>query len=129
MPNPDQPVSPAAPNPAAEPQPQQNPHLEGGGESDEVAHPAPDQEEREVGHRELHTLIHNQLRHHCERGRPKWQLSQSAEMEEIYSDSAKHILEYDLEISKDTGAESLREWIDNLKQNPDLLKELYNEFK
>jgi len=36
--------------------------------------------------------IFEQLRHYCERGRPKWQLSDSDEKEAIYAEAARHIV-------------------------------------
>jgi hypothetical protein len=95
----------------------------------EVAHPAPDQEERAALRRKLHTIIHEQLRHECERGLPKWQLSNSSEMAEVYSSAAEMIVSYDLEISAETDAESLCEWVENIRKDPNLLKPLIQEYR
>ena len=71
---------------------------------------------------ELHTLVREQLRHYCERGRPKWLLSNSAEMRENYSRGATHIIS-SLEIGPTISEHQC--WIDHLRSNPTTLYELY----
>ena len=75
---------------------------------------------------ELHTLVREQLRHYCERGRPKWQLSNSAEMRENYSRGATHIIS-SLEIGPTISEHQC--WIDHLRSNPTTLYELYKEYR
>ncbi|KAL5746699.1 hypothetical protein ACOSQ2_023996 [Xanthoceras sorbifolium] len=49
-------------------------------------------------------------------------------MREVYSSTAENIMSYDLEISKETNAESLREWRDKIDQAPNLLKPLIKDY-
>ncbi|KAI5311506.1 hypothetical protein L3X38_000232 (mitochondrion) [Prunus dulcis] len=74
----------------------------------EVAHPAPDQNERAALLRDIHTLIREQLREYCARG--KGGLAHSPEMLELYSSSAKAIMSYDLDIPAETDTETPRRW-------------------
>lgn len=80
----------------------------------EVAHPAPDQEERAALLRDIHTLIREQLREHCEKGKGRLSVH-FPEMTEIYSSAAKAIMSYDLGISTETDTETLRRWVENLR--------------
>jgi hypothetical protein len=77
---------------------------------------------------ELHTLVREQLRHYCERGRPKWQLSSPASEEQkaIFADSANHIIS-DLEIGATVSEHQY--WIDHLRSNPTALYDLFKDFK
>ena len=92
----------------------------------EVAHPAPDQNERAALLRDIHTLIREQLREYCARG--KGGLAHSPEMLELYSSSAKAIMSYDLDIPAETSAADLRKWRENIRGDPNLLKPLIKEW-
>ena len=82
----------------------------------EVAHPAPDQNERAALLRDIHTLIREQLREYCARG--KGGLAHSPEMLELYSSSAKAIMSYDLDIPAETDTETPRRWVGEYKGGP-----------
>lgn len=90
--------------------------------------PAPDQEEGAALRRELHALIREQLVEECERGKGRLSFH-SPEITEVYSSAAERIMSYDLEISAETDAESLREWVENIKKDPNLLKPLIPKFR
>ena len=99
-----------------------------------MEHPAPPhpafpllQEQGERGDliRQLHRLISDQFRHHCERGLPQWRRSRSTEW---FEEGARLILN-DLEISSAMSSNELREWINRIRNHPDELKEIYDYFK
>ncbi|KAM7249923.1 hypothetical protein ACFE04_019702 [Oxalis oulophora] len=73
---------------------------------------------------ELHTLVREQLRHYCERGRPKWRLSDKKE--DFYSEATDQILS-DLEMG--TTISEYEAWIKTLKSSPTTLAGLYKEYK
>lgn len=83
----------------------------------EVAHPAPGQNERAALLRDIHTLIREQLREYCAKGKGRLS-AHSPEMLELYSSSAKAIMSYDLEISAETGTEPPRRWGREYKGGP-----------
>ena len=49
------------------------------------------------------------------------------EMAEIYSSAAENIMSRDLEISAEMDTETLRGWVEEIKENPNLLKSLIRE--
>ena len=49
------------------------------------------------------------------------------EMTEIYSSAPKAIMSYDLEIPAETDTETLRGWVEEIKENPNPLKSLIRE--
>ncbi|XP_048129101.1 uncharacterized protein LOC125313463 isoform X2 [Rhodamnia argentea] len=87
------------------------------------------QEEGERGDllRSLHRLVASQLKHSFERDLPRWRLSSTTE---LYDASAYRIMIYDMGISipEDT-KEDIKEWIHEVRSNPELLKSSYNDFK
>lgn len=89
----------------------------------EVAHLAPDQEERAALRRNIHTLIREKLREHCEKGKGRLPVH-FPEMTEINSSAAKAIMSYDLEIPAETDTETLRGWVEGIRIDPNLLKSL-----
>lgn len=50
------------------------------------------------------------------------------EIRNLYSNSAEDIMSRDLEISEETDAETLREWVENIRGNPKLLEPLIEEY-
>ncbi|GAU19202.1 hypothetical protein TSUD_198850 [Trifolium subterraneum] len=74
---------------------------------------------------ELHTLVREQLRHYCDRGRPKWQLSNEGEVN-LFSAATDQILS-GLEIGSTVSEHE--DWIDHLKSNPTTLYELFKGYK
>lgn len=50
------------------------------------------------------------------------------EMREVYSSAAEWNISYDLEISMETDAESLREWREQIRDDPNLLKPLIKDY-
>ena len=85
-----------------------------------------DPEELRRTKEELHLLVREQLRHYCERGRPKWKLSHSEEALNLYSECAKDIIKT-LEIEPTVSDH--RTWITQLMENPETLKDLYKPYK
>lgn len=75
---------------------------------------------------ELHTLVREQLRHYCERGRPKWQLYNEEEVTQIYSGATDQIL-LGLEIGSTVSEHE--DWINYLKSYPTTLYELFKGYK
>jgi hypothetical protein len=49
-------------------------------------------------------------------------------MLELYSSSAKAIMSYDLDITAETSAADLREWVEKIGRDPNLLKPLIKEW-
>ncbi|THG14360.1 hypothetical protein TEA_018914 [Camellia sinensis var. sinensis] len=84
-----------------------------------------DPEELRRTKEELHLLVRKQLRHYCERGRPKWKLSHSEEALNLYSECAKDIIKT-LEIEPTVSDH--RTWITQLMENPETLKDLYKPY-
>ncbi|KAL5798314.1 hypothetical protein ACOSQ2_003134 [Xanthoceras sorbifolium] len=89
---------------------------------------APDQEERAALREEVKTLIVQQLQEEELRMEGVRLSVHFPEMREVYSSTAENIMSYDLEISKETNAESLREWRDKIDQAPNLLKPLIKDY-
>ena len=86
----------------------------------EVPHPAPNPEERVTLLRQIDTWICERCRVLNERG--KGRLSAIIpELRALYSSSSNWIMIDVLEISSDTGPESLRETLSNLERNPTIL--------
>ena len=94
----------------------------------EVAHPAPDQEERATLREEVKTLIVHQLQEESNKVHGVRLSVLFPEMREIYSSSAESLMSYDLEISRETDAEILREWRDKIRNDPNLLKPLIKDY-
>lgn len=94
----------------------------------EVAHPAPDQEERAALREEVKTLIIRQLDEASRKAQGVRLSVLFPEMAEIHSSATENIMSHDLEITGETDAESLREWRDRIRDNPNLLKPLIKEY-
>lgn len=91
----------------------------------EVPHPDP---QREALRREINTLVTQQLREECERGRVR-PSPHFPEMINMYSEIANDILSHDLEISAEMDAETLHEWMEQIRVLPNLLKSLLAEYR
>ena len=78
------------------------------------------------GGKSIHTLILEQVREYCEKGKGRLSVH-FPEMEEIYSSVAENIMSRDLEISAEMDTEPLRGWVEERKENPNLLKSLIRE--
>ncbi|CAL0303106.1 unnamed protein product [Lupinus luteus] len=89
----------------------------------EVPHADP---QREALRSAIHTLILQQVRESCEKGKGRLSVH-FPEMEEIYSSVAENILSRDLEISAEINTETLCGWVEEIKENPDTLKSLISE--
>lgn len=92
----------------------------------EVPHADPHQEQREALRSAIHTLILEQVREHCEKGKGRLSVH-FPEMAEIYSSVAENIMSRDLEISAEMDTETLRGWVEEIKENPNLLKSRIRE--
>lgn len=73
----------------------------------------------------IHALLRERVRAHCERGKGRLSVH-FTERESIYSQVADNIV-YDLEISSEMDAETLREWVKEIKENPSILNPLIRE--
>ena len=71
-------------------------------------------------------MILEQVREHCEKGKGRLSVH-FPEMAEIYSSVAENIMSRDLEISAEMDTETLRGWVEEIKENPNLLKSLIRE--
>lgn len=85
---------------------------------EEVAHPDPDQEERAALLPEVQTLIIEQLQEESKKAQGVRLSVLFPEMREVDSSAAESIMYYDLEISRETDAESLREWVEKIRDDP-----------
>lgn len=94
----------------------------------EVAHPAPDQEERATLREEVKTLIVHQLQEESNKVHGVRLSVLFPNMGELYSSSAESLMSYDLEIDNDTNSEILREWRNAIRNNPNLLKPLLKDY-
>lgn len=65
-------------------------------------------------------MILEQVREHCERRKGRLSVH-FPEMPERYSSAAENIMSRDLEISAEMGTETLRGWVEEIKENPNLL--------
>jgi hypothetical protein len=92
----------------------------------EVAHPAPNQEEIAALKRELQGQIQEQIREESERGVGPLSIL-FPEQRELYSDTAHHIMA-DLELSTETNVNNLREWVEKLREDKNLLKPLIKDY-
>ena len=93
----------------------------------EVPHPAPDQEEQAALLGEIKTFIVQLIRDEVERGQGRLSFH-FPEMQEIYSSAAESIISDDLEISRETPVENLREWAEAIRRDPSLLRPLMTDF-
>ncbi|KAF3452163.1 hypothetical protein FNV43_RR08261 [Rhamnella rubrinervis] len=93
----------------------------------EVAHPAPDQEERAALREEVKTLIVHQFQEESKKAQGVRLSVLFPEMTEVYSSAAESRMSYDLEIPRETDAESLREWREKIRDEPNLLKPLIKD--
>ncbi|PNX65852.1 hypothetical protein L195_g054751, partial [Trifolium pratense] len=101
-------------------------HTEAADSAQTSVDPNKDPEELMKKKVELHTLVREQLRHYCDRGRPKWQLSGSEEVNPLLSDATDRILS-GLEIGSTVSEHE--DWIDHLRSNPTTLYELFKGYK
>jgi hypothetical protein len=92
----------------------------------EVAHPAPNQEEIAALKRELQGQIQEQIREESERGVGPLSIL-FPEQRELYSDTSAHIMA-DLELSTETNVNNLREWVEKLREDKNLLKPLIKDY-
>ena len=92
----------------------------------EVPYADPHQEQREALRSAIHTLILEQVREHCEKGKRRLSVH-FLEMAKIYSSVTENIMSRDLEISAEMDIETLRGWVEEIKENPNLLKSLIRE--
>ncbi|KAK7298389.1 hypothetical protein VNO77_46848 [Canavalia gladiata] len=81
---------------------------------------------RSPGTSKCHSLILEQVREYCEKGKGRLSVH-FPEMEEIYSSVAENIMSRDLEISAEIYIETLRGWVEEIKENPNPLKSLIRE--
>ena len=95
-------------------------------ESMEVPHADPHQEQHEALRSAIHTLILGQVREHCEKGKGQM-FVHFPKMAEIYSNVIENIMSRDLEISTEMDTKTLRGWVEEIKENPNLLKSLIRE--
>lgn len=95
---------------------------------EEVAHPDPDQEERAALLLEVQALIIEQLQEESKKAQGVRLSVLFPEMREVDSSAAESIMYYDLEISRETDAESLREWVEKIRDDPNLLKPLIKDY-
>ncbi|KAL6515405.1 NADH:ubiquinone oxidoreductase subunit 3 [Orobanche minor] len=93
-------------------------------------HPDPDQEEEERAALllEVRALILNQLQSESKKAAGVELSVLFPEMQEVDSSAAESIMHYDLEISRETDAESLREWVEQIRDDPNLLKPLIKDY-
>ena len=91
----------------------------------EVAHPAPDQEERAALREEVQTLIVQQLQEESKKAQGVRLSVLFPEMREVDSSTAELLMSYD---SRERDAESLREWGDKIRNDPNLLKPLIKDY-
>lgn len=77
----------------------------------------PDRDPEEVGKKkeELHKLVQSQFAHFCERGLPKWQLSNADEQTRRYSELTSYIMQ-SLEIGDSVSEHQTL--IDEIRRNP-----------
>ena len=77
--------------------------------------------------RELHTLVREQLRHYCERGKPQYLVgcAYTEEATSIYDGCARGIVN-GLEV-RSTVAEH-EEFLEDIRRNPRALEKLYKEY-
>lgn len=73
-----------------------------------------------------YSLILEQVREYCEKGKGRLSVH-FPEMEEIYSSVAENIMSRDLKISAEIYIETLRGWVEEIKENPNPLKSLIRE--
>lgn len=83
----------------------------------EVPHADPQQEQREALRSAIHTLILEQVREHCEKGKGRLSIH-FPEMAERDSSAAENIMSRDLEISAEMDTETLRGGVEEKKENP-----------
>ena len=76
--------------------------------------PTPIPIKNNVRHFEVPTLILEQVREHCEKGKGRLSVH-FPEMAEIYSSAAENIMSRDLEISAEMDTETLRGWVEEIK--------------
>ncbi|KAL3505652.1 hypothetical protein ACH5RR_031034 [Cinchona calisaya] len=93
---------------------------------DEVAHPAPNQEEVASLQRELHALIQEMVRDESERGVGPLS-AQFPEQRELNSETARQII-VQLELDAETNVNNLREWAGRLREDKNLLKTIIREY-
>ncbi|KAJ0074693.1 hypothetical protein Patl1_37438 [Pistacia atlantica] len=94
----------------------------------EVAHPAPDQEDRAALLEEVKTLIVQQLQEEFKKAQCVRLSVHIQEMRGVHSSAADNILSHDLEISAETDAESLREWREKIRDYQNILKPLIKDY-
>lgn len=82
--------------------------------------------QREELIRSIHAQIKELVRQHCER--PAWKkgLSRFPGQAQLYIEGAENIMN-ELEISAETDTETLREWVESLRRDPNLLKPLIKD--
>ncbi|KAK8481911.1 hypothetical protein V6N11_014318 [Hibiscus sabdariffa] len=86
-------------------------------EPTEVPQADPQQEQREALRSAIHTLILEQVREHCEKGKGRLSIH-FPKMAEIDSSAAENIMSRDLEISAEMDIETLHGWVQEKKENP-----------
>ena len=95
----------------------------------EVAHPDPPQEERAELFLEVKTLIVQQLQEASRKAHEVRLSVYFPEMQEADFDTAEWIMDWDLELSRETtDAATLREWRDSIRENPRLLRDIISEY-
>jgi len=82
--------------------------------------------QREELLRSIHAQIKELVRQHCER--PAWKkgLSRFPGQAQLYVEGANDMMS-ELEISAETDTETLREWVESLRRDPNLLKPLIKD--